>query len=51
MDFVASLGLCDARTGALADLQNLCLLGDRQIVLTVDYRFALNDLALVNASS
>ncbi len=34
-----------------ADLQNLCLLGDRQIVLTVDHRFALSNPALVSAPS
>src|SRR5258705_6376788 len=36
---------------ATADLQNLCLLGDRQIVLTVDHRFALSNPALVSAPS
>src|SRR5471030_2608917 len=36
---------------AAADLQNLCLLGDRQIVLTVDHRFALSNPALVSAPS
>jgi hypothetical protein len=33
------------------DLQNLCLLGDRQIVLTVDHRFALSSPALLSAPS
>ena len=36
---------------AAADLQNLRLLGDRQIVLTVDHRFALSNPALVSAPS
>src|SRR5262249_12379330 len=36
---------------ATADTQNLCLLGDRQIVLTVDHRFALSNPALVSAPS
>ena len=36
---------------AAADPQNLSLLGDRQIVLTVDHRFALSNPALVSASS
>src|ERR1700751_3083161 len=36
---------------AAADLQNLCLLGDRQIVFTVDHRFALSHPALVSACS
>jgi hypothetical protein len=36
---------------ASADFQNLCLLGDRQIVLTVDHRFALSNPALVSAPS
>src|SRR6202171_6163629 len=36
---------------AAADLQNLCLPGDRQIVLTVDHRFALSNPALVSAPS
>src|ERR1700692_451225 len=36
---------------ATADAQNLCLLGDRQIVLTVDHRFALNKPALPSAPS
>src|SRR6202051_3731098 len=36
---------------ATADAQNLCLLGDRQIVLTVDHRFALSNPALVSAPS
>jgi hypothetical protein len=36
---------------ATADAQNVCLLGDRQIVLTVDHRFALSDPALVSAPS
>ena len=31
--------------------QNLGLLGDRQIVLTVDHRFALSNPALVSAPS
>src|SRR6201981_1621365 len=34
-----------------ADLQNLRLLGDRQVVLTVDHRFALSNPALVSAPS
>ena len=34
-----------------ADLQNLCLLRDRQIVLAVDHRFALSNPALVSAPS
>jgi hypothetical protein len=34
-----------------ADLQNFRLPGDRQIVLTVDHRFALSDPALVSAPS
>src|SRR6266487_3113403 len=46
-DLLTSL-LLDA---AAADLQNLCLLGDRQIVLTVDHRFALSNPALVSAPS
>src|SRR5215212_5334699 len=36
---------------APADAQNLRLLGDRQIVLTVDHRFALSNPALVSAPS
>src|SRR6185503_15541265 len=36
---------------AAADVQNLCLLGDRQIVLTVDHRFALSNPALLSAPS
>ena len=36
---------------APADLQNLCLLGDRQVVVTVDHRFALSNPALVSAPS
>src|SRR6202011_4601948 len=36
---------------AAADLQNFRLLGDRQIVLTVDHRFALSNPALVSAPS
>jgi hypothetical protein len=36
---------------AAADLQNLCLLCDRQIVFTVDHRFALSNPALVSAPS
>ena len=36
---------------ATADAQNLCLLGDRQIVLTVDHRFALGNPALLSARS
>src|SRR5246127_2986925 len=36
---------------AAADLQNLRLLGDRQVVLTVDHRFALSNPALVSAPS
>ena len=36
---------------ATADAQNLCLLGDRQIVLTVDHRFALSKPALPSAPS
>src|SRR4051795_13052568 len=32
---------------ATTDPKNLCLLGDRQIVLTVDHRFALSNPALV----
>ena len=36
---------------AAADAQNLRLLGDRQIVLTVDHRFALSNPALVSAPS
>ena len=34
---------------ATADAQNLRLLGDRQIVCTVDHRFALSNPALVSA--
>src|SRR6202140_2031644 len=34
-----------------ADLQNFRLPGDRQIVLTVDHRFALSNPALVSAPS
>src|SRR5258708_9674173 len=36
---------------AAADLQNVRLLGDRQIVLAVDHRFALSNPALVSAPS
>src|SRR5437667_8792125 len=36
---------------AAADAQNLRLLGDRQIVLTVDHRFALSNPALMSATS
>src|SRR6202161_1749816 len=36
---------------ATADAQNLRLLCDRQIVLTVDHRFALSNPALVSAPS
>src|SRR5207237_2841867 len=36
---------------AAADAQNLRLPGDRQIVLTVDHRFALSNPALVSATS
>src|ERR1700733_11266584 len=36
---------------AAADLQNLRLPGDRQIVLTVDHRFALSNPALLSAPS
>src|SRR6266481_3842681 len=36
---------------AAADVQNLRLLGDRQIVLTVDHRFALSKPALPSAPS
>jgi hypothetical protein len=36
---------------AAADLQNLRLSGDRQIVFTVDHRFALSNPALVSAPS
>src|SRR5215470_13341636 len=36
---------------AAADFQNLRLLGDRQVVLTVDHRFALSNPALVSAPS
>ena len=36
---------------AAADAQNLRLLRDRQIVLTVDHRFALSNPALVSAPS
>src|SRR6202049_866041 len=36
---------------APADLQNFRLPGDRQIVLTVDHRFALSNPALVSAPS
>jgi hypothetical protein len=36
---------------AAADLQNFRLLGDRQIVLTVDHRFALSNPALGSAPS
>ena len=35
---------------ATADAQNLCLLGDRQTVLTVDHRFALNKPAFAERS-
>src|ERR1700716_4121036 len=34
-----------------ADLQNVRLLGDRQIVSTIDHRFALSNPALVSAPS
>ena len=36
---------------ATADVQNLRLLGNRQIVFTVDHRFALSNPALVSAPS
>jgi hypothetical protein len=36
---------------ATADVQSFRLLGDRQIVCTVDHRFALNSPALVSAPS
>src|SRR6202040_2477417 len=36
---------------AAADAQNLCLLCHRQIVLTVDHRFALSNPALLSAPS
>jgi hypothetical protein len=36
---------------AAADLQNFRLPGNRQIVLAVDHRFALSNLALVSAPS
>src|SRR6202035_2224934 len=36
---------------AAADLQSFCLPGYRQIVLTVDHRFALSNPALVSAPS
>src|SRR5262245_786349 len=36
---------------AAADAQNLRLLGDRQLVVTVDHRFALSNPALVSAPS
>ncbi len=36
---------------ATADAQNLRLLGDRQVVVTVDHRFALSNPALVSAPS
>src|SRR4030081_2549537 len=36
---------------ATADAQNFRLLGDRQIVVTVDHRFALSNPALVSAPS
>ncbi|MGY2933169.1 hypothetical protein ACVWZ6_002771 [Bradyrhizobium sp. GM6.1] len=36
---------------ATADLQDFRLLRDRQIVLAVDHRFALNNPALVSAPS
>src|SRR5215207_7862345 len=36
---------------AAADVQRLGLLGDRQIVLAVDHRFALSKPALVSAPS
>src|SRR5258708_8855177 len=36
---------------APADVQSLCLPGDRQLVLTVDHRFALSNPALVSAPS
>src|SRR5450432_3028266 len=36
---------------APADAQNLCLFGDRQIMVTVDHRFALSNPALVSVPS
>src|SRR6476659_1265722 len=36
---------------ATADAQNFRLLGDRQIMVTVDYRFALSNPALLSAPS
>jgi hypothetical protein len=36
---------------ATADVQSFRLLGDRQIVCTVDHRFALSSPALVSAPS
>jgi hypothetical protein len=36
---------------APADAQNFRLLGDRQVVVTVDHRFALSNPALVSAPS
>ena len=36
---------------ATTDVQGLRLLGDRQIVLTVDHRFALSNPALLSAPS
>src|SRR5216684_253068 len=36
---------------AAANAQNLRLLGDRQVVFTVDHRFALSNPALVSAPS
>src|ERR1051325_8956758 len=36
---------------AAADAQNLRLFGNRQVVLTVDHRFALSNPALVSAPS
>src|ERR1700682_3863562 len=36
---------------AAADLQTLCLLGERQIVFTIDHRFALSHPALVSEPS
>jgi hypothetical protein len=38
-------------SAAAADLQNLRLPGDRQIMLAVDHRFALSNPALVSAPS
>ena len=36
---------------AATDTQNRCLPGDRQVVLTVDHRFALSNPASVSAPS